>query len=758
MSKKYRVYRDGGSQSNANPTAMWFAQMGGTQEEIPMMQEQQQGEDPMAALFQQVAQALEQGADPAELVASLMQNQIPTETVMQIFMEIGMPQENVQQLVASVMQEMQQPEVAQQGTAPSDEEAMAMMQQEQAAQQAMPMGKYGYVKKRLKQAKEGMEQMSASDTNLAAYDNVTKNNLMEFNKDNELKMKFEQEYDNLNNYIDNPMMGAIPEARYGRGMERREARRERREDRRNARRARRDSRDINEAMQDAYGKIAFPSGVSPMMMPGSPVVGGSGVMDLEVRRGGLFNRIKDMRLHIEGMGMPANFSQGMFMNGMYNPYAFQNQGKITQKITYPGEITDNVNTPTEQVIKDVNNNNVPNNNDVNNGGTTSPTIDEIDLDMERMKRENEARLIDGVPEAGVYPGITPGAIPETGRDYFPTPGSQGSELDEVEQVNPNVTDVEGNDNLPYWVLAGTAAGVMGVNKLLKNYFRNKGLRDFRMVTPEMLRTVPKNLQGAAQQLLNAADPQKLLGSGTGQKLLTGTGQKLIGTTPSFGGTSIEGLSQTNKNAFRKIAKSGTAAEMRALAKQLGVTKMPGYSPKMGKKQIGNFIKSVFKFAMEDGGTVNMMDQNYGDPNLYKFTGGGDYDYFADGGYPQGMDVDDPYMPYMQGGGMSVTYMVETLMSNPPQFKVTDNKGMSHGIFSTREEANAKIIQLGGNPKRDIDPGFRKVNPSSIPIPVQKDMKGRTLYNTGGLIEGDEVYMDEADIAQFMAAGGSIEYM
>ena len=705
MSKKYRVYKDGGFQSNSNPTAMWFAQMGGTQEEMAMMQQQAQGQDPMVELAQQVAQALEQGADPGELAAQLMQNQIPTETIMQIFVQVGMPEENVQQLVASVMQEMQQPEVAQQGAAPSDEEAMAMMQQEQAAQQAMPMGKYGYVNKRLKQAKEGMEQMAASDTNLAAYDNVTKNNLLEFNKDNELKMKFEQEYDNLNNYVDNPMIGAIPEARYGRGMERREARRDRREDRREDRRARRDSKDINGAMQDAYGKIAFPSGISPMMMPGSPVVGGSGVMDLEVRRGGLFNRIKDMKLHIEGMGMPTNFSQGMFMNGMYNPYAFQNQGNITQKITYPGEITDNVNTPTEQVIKDVNNNNVPNNNDVNNGGTTSPTIDEIDLDMERMKRENEARLIDGVPEAGVYPGITPGAIPETGRDYFPTPGSQGSELDEVEQVNPNVTDVEGNDNLPYWVLAGAAAAgagtVYGANKLLK-------------------------LAGA------------------------GTGQKLIGTTPSFGGTSIEGLSQTNKNAFKKIANSGTAAEMRALAKQLGVTKMPGYSPKMGKKQIGNFIKSVFKFAMEDGGTVNMMDQNYGDPNLYKFTGGGDYDYFEDGGYPQGMDVDDPYMPYMQDGGMSVTYMVETLMSNPPQFKVRDNKGMSHGIFSTREEANAKIIQLGGNPKRDRSWFYtlKDPNPST----------GVEQFNTGGLMEGDEVYMDEADIAQFMQAGGSIEYM
>ena len=131
-----------------------------------------------------------------------------------------------------------------------------------------------------------------------------------------------------------------------------------------------------------------------------------------------------------------------------------------------------------------------------------------------------------------------------------------------------------------------------------------------------------------------------------------------------------------------------------------------------------------------------------------------------------MDVDDPYMPYMQDGGMSVTYRVERLMSNPPQFKVRDNKGMSHGIFSTMEEANAKIIQLGGDPNRDIDPGFRM---ESLPSYPRRDTigdakkynlsPGEVLFkNGGGLMEGDEVYMDEAEIAQFMAAGGSIEYM
>jgi hypothetical protein len=301
------------------------------------------------------------------------------------------------------------------------------------------------------------------------------------------------------------------------------------------------------------------------------------------------------------------------MNGMYNPWAFQNQGNITQKITYPGEITDNVNTPTEKVIKNNNNNNVPNNNDVNNGGTASPTMDELNADFERMKRENEERLkqIKGDKEDLIVDIEAAGSAKDLG-------------LEETGIVNPDLDDVQSDDDLPYWVLAGTVGGGAGLNKL-RNYFRTKGFSDFRMVTPEDLRKVPKNLQGTSQRLLNAADPQKMTKvAGTGTKAITGTGQKLIGKgvipKPNFSGSNISGLSSEYKEAFRKISKSGTRAEMMALAKTLGVDKLKGWSPKLNKKGIATFIKSAFKFALEDGGTVNTMDQNYGDPNLYKFTG------------------------------------------------------------------------------------------------------------------------------------------
>ena len=40
------------------------------------------------------------------------------------------------------------------------------------------------------------------------------------------------------------------------------------------------------------------------------------------------------------------------------------------------------------------------------------------------------------------------------------------------------------------------------------------------------------------------------------------------------------------------------------------------------------------------------------PDLYKFVYGGDEDY---SGIPQGEDIDDPYMPYMKGGGQLDTY-------------------------------------------------------------------------------------------------------
>ena len=114
-------------------------------EEMAMMQEQQgqgqeQGDDQMQQIMQQVTQALQQGAKPEEVVAQLLQGEIAPEEVAQIFVQLGMPEDQVQQLVMGVMQQMQggQEQQVAQGQ-PSEEE---MMMQQQQMQQA-PMAAYG---------------------------------------------------------------------------------------------------------------------------------------------------------------------------------------------------------------------------------------------------------------------------------------------------------------------------------------------------------------------------------------------------------------------------------------------------------------------------------------------------------------------------------------------------------------------------------------------------------------------------------------
>ena len=83
-----------------------------SEEEMMIMQQQQQqqqgGQDQqMMQIMQQVAQALQQGAQPEELTVELLQGQVPPEAIMQIFVELGIPEEQVQQLVMSAMQQMQ---------------------------------------------------------------------------------------------------------------------------------------------------------------------------------------------------------------------------------------------------------------------------------------------------------------------------------------------------------------------------------------------------------------------------------------------------------------------------------------------------------------------------------------------------------------------------------------------------------------------------------------------------------------------------
>ena len=126
-------------------------------EEMAMMQQQQQqqgqqqgqGGDQMQQIMQQVTQALQQGAKPEEVVAQLLQGEIPPEEVAQIFVELGMPEDQVQQLVMGVMQQMQggqeqQMDPGQQQQQPlSEEEMMAMQQQDPQQMQQAPMAAYG---------------------------------------------------------------------------------------------------------------------------------------------------------------------------------------------------------------------------------------------------------------------------------------------------------------------------------------------------------------------------------------------------------------------------------------------------------------------------------------------------------------------------------------------------------------------------------------------------------------------------------------
>ena len=123
-----------------------------SEEEMMMMQQQAQQQQPqqggqdqqMMQIMQQVAEALQQGAEPEELTVELLQGQVPPEAIAQIFAQLGMPQEQAQQLVMGVIQQMQggqQQDPRQQQM--SEEEMMAMQQQDPRQMQQAPMAAYG---------------------------------------------------------------------------------------------------------------------------------------------------------------------------------------------------------------------------------------------------------------------------------------------------------------------------------------------------------------------------------------------------------------------------------------------------------------------------------------------------------------------------------------------------------------------------------------------------------------------------------------
>jgi hypothetical protein len=110
----------------------------------------EQGGDQMGQVIQEVQAALERGAEPSDVIMSLLQNGVPPEGIVQIFTQLGASQEQAVGLVQEVMQQgqgggqeqMPQGQPSMEGEPMSEEEAM-MMQQQQMQQQAPPMAMYG---------------------------------------------------------------------------------------------------------------------------------------------------------------------------------------------------------------------------------------------------------------------------------------------------------------------------------------------------------------------------------------------------------------------------------------------------------------------------------------------------------------------------------------------------------------------------------------------------------------------------------------
>ena len=121
-------------------------QMSG-QNEGMMQEEPQIDEEKIQLITQQVEQALQQGAPPEEVVTQLLKAQVPPDLIEEIFVELGMPQQEVKQLLMSLIQNVENEQAQQidprQQQQMSEEDMMAMQQQDPRQMQEAPMAAYG---------------------------------------------------------------------------------------------------------------------------------------------------------------------------------------------------------------------------------------------------------------------------------------------------------------------------------------------------------------------------------------------------------------------------------------------------------------------------------------------------------------------------------------------------------------------------------------------------------------------------------------
>ena len=116
-----------------NPQAqMPQGQPGQAPEQMQQGQPQQGGQDPqMQQIMQMVQQMMQQGVQPVEAAAELLNKQVPPEVIMQVFVQMGLPEQDAQMAIEQAMQGGQQP----QGPGEEQMEGAASNPQEEALEQ-----------------------------------------------------------------------------------------------------------------------------------------------------------------------------------------------------------------------------------------------------------------------------------------------------------------------------------------------------------------------------------------------------------------------------------------------------------------------------------------------------------------------------------------------------------------------------------------------------------------------------------------------
>ena len=683
--KKYRIYKAGGAQQGSmmNPTAQFLAraQQGMQQpseEEMAMMQQQamqqQQGQPQMQQqgsqdqMMQQlvgmIGEALQNGAQPEEVVTKLLQDQVEPEMVAEALVELGMPPQEVNQLISSVMQGPQGGEEQM-----SEEEMMAMQQQqmaedpavEQAPMEAPMMSKGAFVKRKLRMAQEGMQQNvpSKSNTNLAAEDGV--NNvapILQFAKNNALKNQYEQEYNQMQN---NQEM--MPEARLGREarQERRQIRQDARTDRTEMRQDARTDRQAARLANRAVRQVSSPFGRVPGFSPYSPSPFMGGSMRLEDVERGLFGRLKNFKMSIDGLGFPSRFSEGMFINGLYNPYGMPGgQRRIVTRLQTPGEESFDEAGNTGGNTGGVSNPNpVPPPDGPVNPNDIEEEEEEVKKDIVDPKLKNEEDDDEKVDVLDTKKGDTSGQNNMTWSQKY------GNVMAAVIGGYIVYRVVKGGRSI--WVKRKAAKQKSGKIKVsgkevAASPAEIKRAKNFSSMQKSTNPIATKYNSPAATAVRNHPINRPRTPGGQLQKY----------KAPNFKYPKVSpNLKLINAYGTPKVSWARrTARKIPFIGKKFGAPLL------LGSYMYDNFY--------QDGGYIDSMDQNYGNPDLYKFTGGGNYDYFNNGGYVGYEDVTDPYMPSMEYGGY-VPMANEGYQMGPDTVTGTDKDTFNEAYSSSADD-------------------------------------------------------------------------